>query len=76
MINEVKEETITTGAGVAVMTNPLASPASEAYGPPDQSPSRIDALNQAGFDAAENEIRKWPGSKRPPCMTYPAWHVN
>jgi len=61
MIDEVKETAITTGAGVAVMANPLAAPASEAYDPLDQTLSRIDALNQAGFDAAENEITKWPG---------------
>ena len=59
---------LTNSSGAAVMANPAAAPASETYDSIGQvgkkgktGHRRTDALNQAGFVAAEKEITQWPG---------------
>jgi diaminopropionate ammonia-lyase len=52
--------------GLRACRNPTAAPAAEAYGP-----ARAQVLSQAGFDAAEREIRQWPGYRATPLLDLP-----
>lgn len=47
---------IMTGDGVAIYSNPVASPPEEQYGA-----FRASILHKEGFDAAQKEISGWPG---------------
>ena len=52
--------------GFRACRNRAAAPAAEAYGA-----NRAQVLSQAGFDAAEREIRQWPGYRVTPLMELP-----
>ena len=54
-------------SGLRACRNPAAAPAAEPYGS-----ARAQVLSQAGFDAAEHEIRQWPGYRATPLRTLPA----
>ena len=54
-------------AGLRACRNPAAAPAAEPYGN-----TRAQVLSQAGFDAAEREIRQWPGYRATPLLALPA----
>ena len=55
------------GDRVRALRNPSAAPASEPYGP-----LRSAVLNDAGFSAAQREIRRWPGYAPTPLRALPA----
>ena len=54
-------------SGLRACRNPAAAPAAEPYGS-----ARAQVLSQAGFDAAEREIRQWPGYGATPLRRLPA----
>lgn len=53
--------------GVRACRNPFIAPPDEAYGP-----HRSSILDQAGFAAAEQVIRRWPGYAETPLRSLPA----
>lgn len=56
-----------TEDGVRAMHNPMRAPAREAYGA-----ARSEILSDAGFSAAQREIRQWPGYAPTPLRDLPA----
>ncbi len=52
--------------GIRIFRNPRAAPRAEPYGS-----ARARILNQAGFDAAEEEIRRWPDHAQTPLHALP-----
>jgi diaminopropionate ammonia-lyase len=55
-----------TGDGFRACCNPSAAPAREPYGA-----TRAQVLSQAGFDAAERDIRQWPAYRPTPLLSLP-----
>jgi len=53
--------------GLRACRNPAVAPAAEPYGN-----TRAQILSQSGFDAAEREIRQWPGYRATRLLTLPA----